>query len=77
MIFPLQFTKFLEVVRRGALKSIVSDLLRAARNNHGFEVTWDLDVTVEGVPEEASGDDTYVQSPTDEEETMRKHPVEE
>ena len=73
----MQFTKFLDVVRRGALLSIVSDLLGAARNNHGFGVTWDLDVTVEGVPQEASGGGTHVQSPTDEEETMRKHPVEE
>ena len=64
-------------VGSGTFQSMVRNLLRRTTNNHGFEVTWDLDVTVEGVPEEASGDDTHAQIFTNDEDTVRQYPVEE
>ena len=70
MIFSLQFTKFLEAVRSGAFQTMATYFLRGATNNHGFGDKWDLDVTIEGVPQQASGDDMHAPIFTDEEETM-------
>ena len=56
------------------VKKLTTDL----RNNHGFGVTWDLDLTIEGVPEEASGDYAHGCIVTDkEDEKPRRHVVEE
>ena len=55
-----------------------TNCVRDVKNNHGFGVTWDLDVTVEGVPEEASGDYGHPRIVTDKENGKpRKYLVEE
>ena len=52
--FSFQFTQFLKDVKDGTFQDMVAQFLRGATNNHGFEITWNIDVTVEGVPQEAS-----------------------
>ena len=54
IVFSFQFTQFLKDVKDGTFQDTVGHFLRGTTNNHGFEVTWNIDVTVEGVPQEAS-----------------------
>ena len=54
IVFSFQFTQFLKDVKDGNFQDMVKKLMTDLRNNHGFGVTWDIGVTVEGVPEEAS-----------------------
>ena len=39
-----QFTQFEKDLRSGTFQKDVVDFMRGATNNHGFKVTWDLDV---------------------------------
>ena len=65
-------------VKSGTFKTMIVNLLKNTRNNYGFGVTWNLEVTVEGVPEEASDDAVLAQISADnEEDASRQHSVEE
>ena len=52
----LQLAQLMKDVKNGVFLTLVNDVFKEAQNNLSFGSEWNVNVTVESVPEEASSD---------------------